>query len=75
MVLADDTRLVSCHRETFDIYVRNILNGHTLYVMSGHARNVYSMTLVPLYDHLLITASGDGTVKVWDIHKGGAIVD
>lgn len=48
------------------IYIQNIYSGELIRVLNGHKSNIYSICVK---DNLIISASNDRTIRIWDITK------
>ena len=55
--------------EPFHIYAWNLQTGRLLDILSGHQGPVCSLTYQTSVGGALISASWDGTVKLWDLYK------
>lgn len=45
-----------------------------MHILKGHNGVVYGVAFHPRNDRFIATASGDGTVKLWDVAKGRNLI-
>ena len=74
-----EARTVSCWNKSAavglasgEIIILNVVTGGFVAVLSGHSEKVYSITFSS-DGALLVSGSGDKTVKLWDVQTGGII--
>ena len=63
--ITDDNKIIYCTAEDYFIKSWDFFNGKALFPLWGHSDIV---TSICLSNDLLISASNDRTIKVWDLH-------
>jgi periodic tryptophan protein 2 len=61
--------------DPFDVYVWSLRTGQLMEALNGHTAPVVSLAFSPNGDGVLVSASWDNTVRVWDIFDKKGIVD
>ena len=69
LVVLPDRRTLACNHNR-EIVLYDMESGEERQVLRGHVDNVYQLALSP-DGRTLISGSGDGTVKFWDVSKYG----
>lgn len=65
-----DTSLIAVGGHSKYVYILDPLTGDHSHTLAGHADTVSVVAWSPIQPFELITASIDGTMKLWDIRKG-----
>jgi WD40 repeat protein len=71
VAFSDDGALLAS-AEGLRVILRDAQNGTERLVLEGHAYPVYHIAFSPI-ENLIATASGDGTVKLWDLASGDVL--
>jgi len=56
------------------IHLCDLKTGQSVWLLSGHKDTVYSLSWSPQDEYILVSGSGDGSVRLWDIRKPGPCV-
>lgn len=65
----DGTILASAGSDDQHIVIWSVPDGKELHRLVGHSKSVWSLAFHPT-EHLLASGSFDGTIKLWDVHRG-----
>jgi len=68
IALTPDGKFLLCAYADGLAEIYDVETGKSLHVLKGHARPVYSISLVS--PSRIATTSDDKTIKIWDLHKG-----
>jgi WD40 repeat protein len=65
-----DGNLIASGDDTGTVLIWNPENGQILSTISGHAGPVYEIAWAPIGSQRIVTASGDGKARIWDVLSG-----
>ncbi|KII87799.1 hypothetical protein PLICRDRAFT_176565 [Plicaturopsis crispa FD-325 SS-3] len=71
VAFSPDGRLVVAGSEDKLIRVWSVESGELLHTLTGHRSDVYALAFTPT--HQLVSASGDRTIRLWDLSKPESI--
>ncbi|KAI8974638.1 WD40-repeat-containing domain protein [Pilobolus umbonatus] len=52
------------------IHILSLANSQEIKVLEGHTKTIHDIQSHPKNDHIILSTSRDGTIRLWDIDKG-----
>ncbi|KAI0394274.1 WD40 repeat-like protein [Xylariaceae sp. FL0594] len=66
--------LVACGTQYPGVRLVDLRSGTSMQSLAGHAGAVLAAAWSPRHEHVLATGSVDGTVRIWDVRRAGAMI-
>lgn len=66
--------LVACGTQHPAVRLVDLRSGSSIQSLAGHGGAVLATAWSPRHEHVLATGSVDGTVRIWDIRRAGALI-
>ncbi|KAI1302021.1 WD40-repeat-containing domain protein [Xylaria venustula] len=66
--------LVACGTQHPAIRLVDLRSGSSIQSLTGHGGAILATAWSPRHEHVLATGSVDGTVRIWDIRRAGALI-
>ncbi|KAI0406481.1 WD40-repeat-containing domain protein [Xylaria palmicola] len=66
--------LVACGTQHPAARLVDLRSGSSIQSLTGHGGAILATAWSPRYEHVLATGSVDGTVRIWDIRRAGALI-
>ncbi|KAH8156969.1 hypothetical protein CIB48_g11279 [Xylaria polymorpha] len=66
--------LVACGTQHPSVRLVDLRSGSSIQSLTGHGGAILATAWSPRHEHVLATGSVDGTVRIWDIRRAGALI-
>ncbi|GAP85790.1 putative DNA excision repair protein ercc-8 [Rosellinia necatrix] len=66
--------LVACGTQHPAIRLVDLRSGSNIQSLTGHGGAILAAAWSPRHEHVLATGGADGTVRIWDIRRAGALI-
>ncbi|TRX92029.1 hypothetical protein FHL15_007126 [Xylaria flabelliformis] len=66
--------LVACGTQHPAVRLVDLRSGSSIQSLTGHGGAILATAWSPRHEHVLATGSVDGTVRIWDIRRAGALI-
>ncbi|KAI0974127.1 WD40-repeat-containing domain protein [Xylaria arbuscula] len=66
--------LVACGTQHPSIRLVDLRSGSSIQSLAGHGGAILATAWSPRHEHVLATGGVDGTVRIWDIRRAGALI-
>ncbi|KAI3326123.1 WD40 repeat-like protein [Xylariaceae sp. AK1471] len=66
--------LVACGTQHPSVRLVDLRSGTSIQSLTGHGGAILATAWSPRHEHVLATGSVDGTVRIWDIRRAGALI-
>ncbi|KAI1816345.1 WD40-repeat-containing domain protein [Poronia punctata] len=66
--------IVACGTQHPAVRLVDLRSGTSIQSLTGHSGAILAAAWSPRHEHILATGSVDGTVRIWDIRRAGALI-